>query len=130
MFLCVDCSDPAGHQDGARRAEMGRQSIRGRGEWERSFSFSFSFFRRDTASNLFSLLEDRVHLSWLVWKRWESRPTASEARCCSVLIRVVLFGRGAGEDQLGGGCILREFFFSPFFTAVPVPARIVEISFI
>lgn len=50
-FLCVDCSDPAGHQDSARRAEMGSQSVRGRGEWE-------LFFYRDTVYNLFFLLED------------------------------------------------------------------------
>lgn len=51
-FLCVDCSDPAGHQDSARRAEMGSQSVRGRGEWE------LIFFCRDTVYNLFSLSED------------------------------------------------------------------------
>lgn len=39
-FVNVHCSDPAGHQDSARRAEMGRQSFRGRGEWE-LFSFFF-----------------------------------------------------------------------------------------
>lgn len=78
-FLCVDCSDPAGYQDSARRAEMGSQSARGRGEWEHFF------FCRDTVYNLFSLLEDWLHLSLrrLVWKRWENRPTASEGRCCA-----------------------------------------------
>lgn len=43
-----------------------------------------------------------------------------------VLIRVVLFGRGAGVDQLGGGCSFLKAFFS-LLTAVWFPARILEI---
>lgn len=44
VCLCVHFSDPAGYQDGARRAEMGSQSFRGRGEWERFFFFFLLFF--------------------------------------------------------------------------------------
>lgn len=43
VCLCVHFSDPAGYQDGARRAEMGSQSFRGRGEWELFFFFLFFF---------------------------------------------------------------------------------------
>lgn len=62
--VCVcNFSDPAGYQDSARRAEMGSQSFRGRGEWELPVLFSFFLFilYEYTVYNLFSLWKTHSH---------------------------------------------------------------------
>lgn len=41
----------------------------------------------------------------------------------------MLFGRGAGKDQLGGGCILRDFFFL-FYCCTDSSTNRGDISFI
>lgn len=78
----VHFSDPAGYQDSARRAKMGSQSFRGRGEWE------LFFFYRYTVYNLFSLWKTHsyrslTHSHTLGLETVKNHPTDFEMCCCS-----------------------------------------------